>query len=364
MFTSGNVLTNVEVPVTGFAAVNSSATVPPTLEELQNTTGLPSGYTYLGLLADGGGYSEEVNTGDVLNTWIPDWRVQWGEYGISGKIIAAENNSIVRLLQGDDSNVRKETHQIGTVGLITGEIRANGKALLRGGMANFTSITPSFGKQGSVNTIELGFEWEWNTTINGYYRYAAPTFTCTPTKPGTNNVYTKTCPSCNTQPGTNNVYTKTCPSCNTQPGTNNVYTKTCPSCNTQPGTGYEYITATTLHPLNGATLGATGTYYNLPRATSTTVANCPRVETDTIRLVPGDIIEIEYYTDRTNAIPYQFINGSAYAISSYAIVDNKVTATYAYTGGAALRSFGAVNTSTTSATFVSDFKVPIKRAAN
>ena len=188
MFTSGNTLANVEVPTSGFAAVNRSATTPPTLEELQNTTGLPTGYTYLGLLADGGGYSEEVDTGDIINTWIPDWRVQWGEYGISGKIIAAENNNTVKLLQGDANGVRRDTHQIGTVGLITGEIRDNGKAFIRGGMANFTSITPSFGKQGALNTIELGFEWEWNTSINGYYRYATPTFTCTPTRQGTNTV--------------------------------------------------------------------------------------------------------------------------------------------------------------------------------
>lgn len=160
----GNTLAQVRVEHDGYVAVNTSTLTPPTVEQLKAAT-LPTGYTYLGLLESG--YAEEVATGDSVPMWIPDYDMQSGSFGVGGKIIAAEDNTVVKALLGytvsgtgaNQVATRYTTHYLQAFGLITATIDQYGKATIRGGMAQVTGVSPSYGSRGEVETVEISFKW-------------------------------------------------------------------------------------------------------------------------------------------------------------------------------------------------------------
>lgn len=188
----GNTLAQVHIEHDGYVAINTAALVPPTLAELQAAT-LPTDYTYLGLLTQG--YDEDVTVGDTVPMWVPNYEIQSGEFGVGGKIIAAEDNSLVKTLLGytvsgsgaNQTATRANTHYLQNVGLITATIDQTGQARIRGGLAIITGISPSYGVRGEINTVEISFNWLH--VSNTYYTEVVRDMACAPTDDGTGNTY-------------------------------------------------------------------------------------------------------------------------------------------------------------------------------
>lgn len=160
----GNTFEQVRVEYDGYVAINFNALAPPAELELRAAS-LPEGYAYLGLLESG--YDEDVETGDNVPMWVPDYEIQSGEFGVGGKIVAAESNDTVNTLLGHsisgvgDNAVhsRTTTHSLEAFGLITATVDQYGKATIRGGMAQVTGVAPSYGARGEIDTVEISFKW-------------------------------------------------------------------------------------------------------------------------------------------------------------------------------------------------------------
>ena len=168
----GNDIGAVPIPVTGFAAINLTATAVPAMADLKADT-LPSGYTYLGLFTEDGGYAEETDTGDTIEFFQQGYSLKAGDESLKGSITFAENSDLLRQLLGYDagtSGTRKTTLRQGQFGLVIATTHKNGKTLIRGGLASVDDASVSQEKRGDVTTMEVTFKWAWDTTT-GFYRW-------------------------------------------------------------------------------------------------------------------------------------------------------------------------------------------------
>ena len=168
----GNDIGAVPIPVTGFAAVNFSNATVPALADLKADS-LPSGYTYLGLYTQDGGYAEETETGDSIEFFQQGYALKAGDESIKGTITFAEDSSLLRQMLGFDagaSGVRKNTLMTGFFGLIIATTFKNGKTLIRGGVASVDEGSRSQEQRGEVSTMDITFKWKWETTT-GFYRF-------------------------------------------------------------------------------------------------------------------------------------------------------------------------------------------------
>lgn len=165
----GNDLGAIDVQLTGFAAINFNATEPPTLAQLAGNT-IPAGYEYLGLFLEDGGYAEESEAGDLTYFFQQGYTIRTGDQSISGKLTPAEDNDTVWKLTGITNNVREKICYEGSFGLIIATQFKNGNIVARGGMAHVTEVAPSAESRGEINSIEITFEWEYDTVIDGYYQ--------------------------------------------------------------------------------------------------------------------------------------------------------------------------------------------------
>ena len=165
----GNDLGAIDVQLTGFAAINFNATQAPTLVELAGNT-IPTGYEYLGLFLEDGGYAEESEAGDLTYFFQQGYTIRTGDQSISGKLTPAEDNDTVWKLTGITNNVREKICYEGSFGLIIATQFKNGNIVARGGMAHVTEVAPSAESRGEINSIEISFEWEYSTEYDGYYR--------------------------------------------------------------------------------------------------------------------------------------------------------------------------------------------------
>ena len=167
----GNDLQAVDVQLTGFAAVNFEATTAPTLEELTGTS-IPTGYEYIGLFLEDGGYAEETEGSDITKLFQAGYSLNTGDQSISGKLTPAEDNDTVWKLTGISNNVREKICYEGKFGLIIATQFKNNVIVVRGGLAHVTEVSPSAESRGEINSIEITFEWEYQRDFNGYYRIA------------------------------------------------------------------------------------------------------------------------------------------------------------------------------------------------
>ena len=169
----GNTLAAVNVPVTGFVAVNFTATQPPSFNSIA-TGALPTGYEYLGLLTDDGGYSEDFRVGDLVQLF--DGRFyRCDDESASFTVTCAEDNPTVRVLLGVTGDTPQAKARAGAaisreIGVVAVTKYANGAQTVRGGIANITDVSHGDGERGSVATAEIEFQWRFSPNIDGYYR--------------------------------------------------------------------------------------------------------------------------------------------------------------------------------------------------
>lgn len=168
----GNDIGAVPIPVTGFAAVNFSNATVPALADL-TADSLPSGFTYLGLYVQDGGYAEESEPGESIEFFQQGYSLKGGDESIKGTITFAEDSSLLRQMLGfssGNSGVRKSTVKAGAFGLIIATTFKNGKTLIRGGVASVDDGARSQEKRGEVSTMDITFKWKWHTDT-GFYRF-------------------------------------------------------------------------------------------------------------------------------------------------------------------------------------------------
>lgn len=164
----GNTLEAVDVQLTGFAAVNFDATTIPTAEQLAGD--LPTGYEYVGLFMEDGGYSEDVENGDTTNFFQQGYSIQTGDRGINGTLTPAEDNAVVEKLTGVVAGVRSDISYQGTFGLIIATKFTNGRTRVRAGLAQVTEVSPAGEERGGILSTEVSFKWQYQDAIGGYYR--------------------------------------------------------------------------------------------------------------------------------------------------------------------------------------------------
>ena len=167
----GNDLQAVDVQLTGLAAVKFGATSAPTQAQLESNR-LPSGYEYIGLFLEDGGYAEEVEAGDRTYFFQQGYSIVTGDSAIKGTLTPAEDNDTVWTLCGIDTTswVRSDVAYQGTFGLIITTRYKNGNIVTRGGLAHVLEVSPSGEERGKINSVDLKFEWEYQASFNGHYR--------------------------------------------------------------------------------------------------------------------------------------------------------------------------------------------------
>ena len=168
----GNDLEAVDVPYTGFMAVNFDATTAPTQADLEGSPPLPTGYEYVGLFTEDGGYSEEVEEGDLLKFFQDGYALAGGDSGVSGALTLAEDNAVTRKLAGIENGVKVGTVYNGQIGVIIATYMKSGRTVYRGGIATPTSFTPSKEERGAVSSGEFKFTWAAQQDVGGFYRIA------------------------------------------------------------------------------------------------------------------------------------------------------------------------------------------------
>lgn len=169
----GNDLKAVDVPVTGFAAVNFSATKMPTEADLKGAA-LPSGYTFVGLFTEDGGYAEESEPGETTGFFQHGYNLRTGNETISGSITFAENNATVRKLLGFDGTKRTSVGYGEKFGLIVKTWHRNGTYEARGGFAIVEEVSPSQEERGTIDSFEVKFRW-LECPTGGHYSYSTGT---------------------------------------------------------------------------------------------------------------------------------------------------------------------------------------------
>lgn len=174
--TNGNDITQVVVPVTGFAAINFSATSVPTIS---SGNALPTGYTYLGLFTEDGGPGEEIEAGDEILFYQQGYSLQGGTQSISKTWTFAEMNDNVLKLMGYSGTIgtsafRSAPMYQGTVGLIWAETSRDysnpdqTNTSTYAALAQVTDVSVSQSTRGEVDSVEITFKMVW-TQEHGYY---------------------------------------------------------------------------------------------------------------------------------------------------------------------------------------------------
>ena len=166
---AGNDLNAVDVPVTGFAAINFDATQAPSKTQIAGN--LPSGYSYLGLFTTDGGYAEDTEGGENTEFFQISYRLRTGDESITGTLTCAENNDNIKKLLGFTDGKREQVSYQDKFGLIITTWHKNGTFEARGGLAMVTSITTSQETRGEIQTYEVQFSWI-KCGDNGFYSYA------------------------------------------------------------------------------------------------------------------------------------------------------------------------------------------------
>ena len=167
----GNDLQAVDVQLTGLAAVKFGATSAPSLADIVSGT-LPTGYEYIGLFLEDGGYAEEVEAGDQTNFFQQGYSISTGDPTIKGTLTPAEDNDTVWKLCGIDTDtwVRSDAAYGDNFGLIISTKMKNGNIVTRGGIAHVIEVSPSGEERGKINSVDLKFEWVYQTEFDGFYR--------------------------------------------------------------------------------------------------------------------------------------------------------------------------------------------------
>ena len=167
---AGNDINAVDVPVTGFAAVNFTATQAPSVANISGNS-LPTGYSYLGLFTQDGGYAEETEAGENTEFFQISYKLRTGDESINGTLTCAEDNENVKKLLGFVDGKREKVSYDEKFGLIITTFFKNGTFESRGGLAMVTDIAVSQETRGEIKTYEVSFTWV-KCGDNGYYTYA------------------------------------------------------------------------------------------------------------------------------------------------------------------------------------------------
>jgi len=168
---AGNDLSAVAVPLTGFIAWNPTATTPVAATDLAYA--LPTGYNYLGLITQDGGYSEETEAGERIEFFQQGYSLLGSDGTLSFTATFAENSEAVRQLLGYDAGTtgtRKVTAYEGEFGMFVAVKNKNGKSFIRAGVASVTDTTTSQETRGEVTSYEITFQWRWFSDT-GFYRF-------------------------------------------------------------------------------------------------------------------------------------------------------------------------------------------------
>lgn len=168
---AGNDIEAVGIPITGFIAINWEATAPVAAAAM--TYALPTGYEYLGLITQDGGYAEENEAGDRIEFFQQGYSLAGGDGSLTFKATFAESSEAVRTLLGYDATTgtRKTVTYTGEFGAFVAVKYKNGRAFLRGGVATVTEAVPSQETRGEVTSYEITFAWKWFEDTD-WYRFA------------------------------------------------------------------------------------------------------------------------------------------------------------------------------------------------
>lgn len=168
---AGNDLSAVAVPYTGFIAWKTAATAPVEASELAYA--LPTGYSYLGLITQDGGYAEETEAGERIEFFQRGYSLLGSDGSLSFTVTLAENSEAVRQLLGYDAGTvgtRKTVSYEGEFGMFVAVKNRNGKSFIRAGIARVTDTAESKAERGAVTSYEVTFEWKWMDDT-GFYRF-------------------------------------------------------------------------------------------------------------------------------------------------------------------------------------------------
>ena len=173
----GNDLSKVNIPVTGFLAIQKEGT--PTYvdsaEGAKNPLTLPTGYVKLGLVTDDGGPEPGKDGEDAIEFWQEGYSIG-GSSTRTVKVTLAENNDLTRwLLEG----VAPDANGMTTVGggndatfpLFYAVQYKNGRQERYNGLAKVSEISESKSERGAITGYECTFTWVNDETVGGAYRH-------------------------------------------------------------------------------------------------------------------------------------------------------------------------------------------------
>lgn len=173
---AGNDLNAVQVPVTGFCAVQMSGT-PVFLDSAAGAKTpivLPAGYEKLGLFKVDGGPQDASDRGDDIEFFQDGYKIGGAETR-TVQINLAESNEFIRelihgkvpdangMLTVSDTNNQK-------FGLFTVVRYKSGAEQRRNGVARVQTVEPDQNTRGEVVGLSVTFEWLRDETIGGKYR--------------------------------------------------------------------------------------------------------------------------------------------------------------------------------------------------
>lgn len=168
----GNDLGAVGIARSGFIALSfaDNPTIPTSEQLLADA--IPSGFMYVGLLQQDGGYGEEVSTGDLTNFFQSGYSLVTGEEELTGTFVMSERNAVRTRLSGITNGIRKKLMYTNPIGAIVRTQYRNGSQMNLGGIITLTEVSPSQHANGEIATLEVKFKWQFSQDICGYYRSA------------------------------------------------------------------------------------------------------------------------------------------------------------------------------------------------
>lgn len=172
----GNDLSAVGIPLTGFLAaqLDGEPLFVASADGGKTPLQLPEGYTKIGLFTTDGGPEHGTELEEPLEFFQDGYKLGGGTTRTT-KIIAAENNELVRLLiDGTKPDENGMTVVDGTFDEVFPIFEAvqykNGKQERYNGLARVSEIAESKATRGEIRNYEITFEYVRSDEIGGYFR--------------------------------------------------------------------------------------------------------------------------------------------------------------------------------------------------
>ncbi|MGV9181812.1 hypothetical protein [Arcanobacterium canis] len=173
----GNDLSKVNVPLTGFAAVQLEGKAAFVAAEAggKPELQLPENYVKVGLFTEDGGPASSSEAGDAIVFFQDGYQIG-GSDELTVEIKLAEMNDTVRqLIRGKKADVNgmivvDSSTPNTTFPLFVATQFKNGMQLRRNGLARISKVETDQEKRGEVNANKVTFTWLYNDEIKGKYR--------------------------------------------------------------------------------------------------------------------------------------------------------------------------------------------------